>query len=146
LDAVEIRRFGCASGGDRFGEQFGGMADLAIAFRGAGGYRSGQTGQTVNLMAYAFAGSNPAPPSEDEISDWGFRISDWEQVKVNGGSNFAFRNPKSAMENFACGCSSMVEQQPSKLMTRVRFPSPALEGQELRVKSQELEEQVHCGF
>ena len=23
-------------------------------------YRSGQTGQTVNLMAYAFAGSNPA--------------------------------------------------------------------------------------
>ena len=24
------------------------------------------------------------------------------------------------------GCSSMVEQQPSKLMTRVRFPSPAL--------------------
>ncbi len=25
-----------------------------------------------------------------------------------------------------CGCSSMVEQQPSKLNTRVRFPSPAL--------------------
>src|SRR5260221_10657123 len=24
-----------------------------------------------------------------------------------------------------CGCSSMVEQKPSKLMTRVRFPSPA---------------------
>ena len=24
------------------------------------------------------------------------------------------------------GCSSMVEQQPSKLNTRVRFPSPAL--------------------
>ncbi len=23
------------------------------------------------------------------------------------------------------GCSSMVEQKPSKLMTRVRFPSPA---------------------
>ena len=27
--------------------------------------------------------------------------------------------------SFECGCSSMVEQQPSKLMTRVRFPSPA---------------------
>ena len=26
-----------------------------------------------------------------------------------------------------CGCSSMVEQQPSKLNTRVRFPSPAPE-------------------
>ncbi len=24
-----------------------------------------------------------------------------------------------------CGCSSMVEHQPSKLNTRVRFPSPA---------------------
>src|SRR4249919_2472902 len=27
--------------------------------------------------------------------------------------------------SFRRGCSSMVEQQPSKLMTRVRFPSPA---------------------
>jgi hypothetical protein len=27
-------------------------------------YRSGQTGQTVNLMAYAFAGSNPALTNE----------------------------------------------------------------------------------
>ena len=26
----------------------------------------------------------------------------------------------------SCGCSSMVEPQPSKLKTRVRFPSPAL--------------------
>src|SRR6266480_2890975 len=28
---------------------------------GAVGYPSGQRGQTVNLLAYAFAGSNPAP-------------------------------------------------------------------------------------
>ncbi len=27
--------------------------------------------------------------------------------------------------NFICGCSSMVELQPSKLITWVRFPSPA---------------------
>ncbi len=27
--------------------------------------------------------------------------------------------------SYACGCSSMVEPQPSKLMVRVRFPSPA---------------------
>jgi hypothetical protein len=27
-----------------------------------GRFRSGQTGQTVNLLAYAFAGSNPALP------------------------------------------------------------------------------------
>ena len=29
--------------------------------------------------------------------------------------------------SFVCGCSSMVELQPSKLVTRVRFPSPAPE-------------------
>ncbi len=28
-----------------------------------GGYRSGQTGQTVNLLAYAFVGSIPTPPT-----------------------------------------------------------------------------------
>ena len=28
-------------------------------------------------------------------------------------------------DHFFCGCSSMVELQPSKLVTRVRFPSPA---------------------
>ena len=28
-----------------------------------GGYRSGQTGQTVNLLAFAFEGSNPSPPT-----------------------------------------------------------------------------------
>ena len=27
-----------------------------------GGYRSGQTGQTVNLMPSGFVGSNPTPP------------------------------------------------------------------------------------
>ena len=57
------------------------------------GYPSGQRGQTVNLLAYAFGGSNP-PPS---TSNW-FRTS---------------------------GSSSMVELQPSKLIVRVRFPSPA---------------------
>jgi hypothetical protein len=33
----------------------------------AGSYRSGQTGQTVNLMAYAFAGSNPALPNAGKV-------------------------------------------------------------------------------
>ena len=31
-------------------------------------YRSGQTGQTVNLMAYAFVGSNPTAPIRLEIN------------------------------------------------------------------------------
>ena len=28
-----------------------------------GKYQSGQMGQTVNLLAYAFGGSNPSPPT-----------------------------------------------------------------------------------
>ena len=30
-----------------------------------GGYQSGQMGQTVNLLAYAYGGSNPSPPTTD---------------------------------------------------------------------------------
>jgi hypothetical protein len=48
-----------------------------------GRYRSGQTGQTVNLLAHAFAGSNPALPTilllkriilepEDPWKKWGW--------------------------------------------------------------------------
>ena len=61
------------------------------------GYPSGQRGQTVNLLAYAFGGSNP-PPSTSRGCAVPFHL---------GGS------------------SSMVELQPSKLIVRVRFPSPA---------------------
>src|SRR5215470_16076892 len=37
-------------------------------------------------------------------------------------SGYRFSDQNDAQK---CGCSSMVEQQPSKLNTRVRFPSPA---------------------
>ena len=40
------------------GEGRDGAADRAAE---TVGYRSGQTGQTVNLLAYAFVGSNPTP-------------------------------------------------------------------------------------
>ena len=32
-----------------------------------GGYQSGQMGQTVNLLALAFGGSNPSPPTKNNI-------------------------------------------------------------------------------
>ena len=32
-----------------------------------GKYQSGQMGQTVNLLAYAFGGSNPSLPTETQI-------------------------------------------------------------------------------
>ena len=31
--------------------------------KSSGGYQSGQMGQTVNLLAYAYGGSNPSPPT-----------------------------------------------------------------------------------
>ena len=43
------------------------------------------------------------------------------------GSGPRGRRFKSCCSDHLCGCSSMVERQPSKLVTRVRFPSPAPE-------------------
>lgn len=37
------------------------LAAASISLTTKGRYRSGQTGQTVNLLAYAFDGSNPSP-------------------------------------------------------------------------------------
>ncbi len=57
-------------------------------------------GADCKSAGYAFVGSSPTSPTT---------IGSKSLVRM-----IAFR-----------GCSSMVEQQPSKLMTRVRFPSPA---------------------
>lgn len=72
------------------------MTIYSILFLGSSeGLPSGQRLQTVNLSAYAFEGSNPSPSTKPKIG---------EDKR---------------------GCSSMVEFQPSKLATWVRFPSPA---------------------
>jgi hypothetical protein len=47
--------------------------------RGAGRYRSGQTGRTVNPLAYAFAGSNPALPTPH----FAYEKRSFEQVSIN---------------------------------------------------------------
>ncbi len=73
----------------------------------AEGYPSGQREQTVNLPAYAFVGSNPTPSTT--------RDAETRTVWARG------RRVRIG------GCSSMVEPQPSKLMTWVRFPLPAPE-------------------
>ena len=36
-----------------------------FAVTNPGGYQSGQMGQTVNLLAYAFGGSNPSLPTQN---------------------------------------------------------------------------------
>ena len=75
------------------------------------GYPSGQREQTVNLPAYAFEGSNPSPST------------------IRGSSGRRRKTVKvGEFHRATCGsggCSSMVEPQPSKLMTWVRFPLPA---------------------
>ena len=62
---------------------------------GSGRYPSGQRGQTVNLLAYAFGGSNPPLPTTIKGHGWLQR--------------------KPAAMNYAGGNSSAVERQPSKL-------------------------------
>ena len=43
-------------------------------------------------------------------------------IEINGDSS----NPsRVVVQAYQCGCCVMVRPQPSKLMTRVRFPSPA---------------------
>ena len=70
-------------------------------FRVVEGYPSGQRDQTVNLTALPSKVRILLPPPRISL-----------QV-VRAGVNWF------------CGCSSMVELKPSKLKTRVRFPSPA---------------------
>ena len=49
-----------------------------------------------------------------------------------GGRRFESCHPDAVIIiMYICGCSSMVEHQPSKLDTWVRFPSPALAGDQL---------------
>ena len=36
--------------------------------KGKGEYQSGQMGQTVNLLAYAFGGSNPSSPTNAYVA------------------------------------------------------------------------------
>ena len=60
---------------------------------GLGRYPSGQRGQTVNLLAHAFGGSNPPLPTTSELSD-----RNGERQSSSAGGN-----------------SSAVERQPSKL-------------------------------
>ena len=76
------------------------------------GYPSGQRDQTVNLTALPSKVRILLPPPR------------MPQVVVI----FLFVAGK-----WFCGCSSMVELKPSKLKTRVRFPSPAPVQQEYSI-------------
>src|SRR3989304_6300843 len=81
--------------------RFGRLGGIRL---GSGRYPSGQRGQTVNLLAHAFGGSNPPLPT---IST----------AVASGAERFAGLGPRSgpAPRRNNCGNSSAVERQPSKL-------------------------------
>ena len=81
--------------------RFGRLGSIRL---GSGRYPSGQRGQTVNLLAHAFGGSNPPLPT---IST----------AVASGAERFAGLGPCSAQATRRnnCGNSSAVERQPSKL-------------------------------
>jgi hypothetical protein len=53
----------------------------AISPRRMGRYPSGQRGQTVNLLAYAYAGSNPALPTTLTRSEVGQKLGCWLRTR-----------------------------------------------------------------
>ncbi len=72
--------------------------------RDSGGVPERSKGADCKSAGSAFEGSNPSPSTK--------RIPRMQMGSERTGSR-------------SRGCSSMVEQKPSKLTTRVRFPSPA---------------------
>src|SRR6187551_2161930 len=66
-----------------------------------GGVPERSKGSDCKSDGSAFEGSNPSPSTSTK------------------------RGTGSVELHQSCGCSSVVEQKPSKLTTRVRFPSPA---------------------
>ena len=86
----------------------------SIISRFAGGVPERSKGTDCKSVGSAFEGSNPSPSTRSIYRKCaGCKVSWAGRQEVGVG----------------ClgqgGCSSMVEQKPSKLMTRVRFPSPA---------------------
>jgi hypothetical protein len=83
----------------------------------SGRYPSGQRGQTVNLLAYAFGGSNPPLPTIVASAVWTDRVvGGLLEVRValtraTAGRRTDVRGRPGA----TCGNSSAVERQPSKL-------------------------------
>jgi hypothetical protein len=82
---------------------------------GSGRYPSGQRGQTVNLLAYAFGGSNPPLPTivatgvgTDRTAGGLFEVRVAPTRPDNGPAVVSG-------DSASCGNSSAVERQPSKL-------------------------------
>src|SRR5437870_7289332 len=82
-----------------------------------GGVPERSKGADCKSAGSAFEGSNPSPSTSSGSSK---QASDNDR-----GEGCDTEWWRVGLRNVTRGCSSMVEQKPSKLTTRVRFPSPA---------------------
>ena len=80
-----------------------------------GGVSRAAKGADCKSAGAAFVGSSPTSPTN--------RKAEYRGQGSESGQSCS--DARIRVPFLGCGCSSMVEQQPSKLMTRVRFPSPA---------------------
>ena len=74
--------------------------------------------QGKNLPVNARVGEN------HRVADRGNEIFKKYKIGVDKQGGLCYSNVAESQSPL-CGCSSMVEHQPSKLVTWVRFPSPA---------------------
>ena len=81
---------------------------LAGEEQNKGSYQSGQMGQTVNLLAYAFGGSNPSLPTRKRAG-WSCKI------RTMRGSRASERGRLTLIRYVFAEVAQLIEHQPSKL-------------------------------
>ena len=85
-----------------------GFSAAAEEKRDKGSYQSGQMGQTVNLLAYAFGGSNPSLPTRKRAG-WSCKI------RTMRGSRASERGRLTLIRYVFAEVAQLIEHQPSKL-------------------------------
>src|SRR6185503_9937426 len=79
---------------------------FAPSIRGLVGYPSGQRGQTVNLLAYAFTGSNPVPTTTFLASSSVFKYQ-ISNLKSRRRSHWRPHTPPTHSCEFASTCRAI---------------------------------------
>ena len=109
-----------------------GSAPCSLRKRNPGGYPSGQRGQTVNLVALPSQVRILLHPCRAERSDSARRFLESPAIEEDAAPGTSIAGRTRGREKGRSrradhrGCNSMVEYLPSKQVTWVRFPSPAL--------------------
>ena len=84
--------------------------------RGSGRYPSGQRGQTVNLLAYAFGGSNPPLPTTQRYAEAEIRGNSSAVERQPSKLGVAGSNPVSRSRASARGIRAHVAQSVERVL------------------------------